>query len=803
MPPLVPVSAAWAVGLLLAHYLLVPSGVEPAALLILAALPLSATILWWRDRSMRLSGICALALLAGALRYEAALPNWTDPTLAARYNGGGWLAVEGIVRGYPDVRDTWTNLRLDAGLIAAGGQEALPVHGTVLVRAPRLPEYHYGDRLRVSGLLETPPEMEGFSYKDYLARQGIHSFVGRPRIELLAVGQGSPVKAALLAVKDRARAAIGRLVPEPEASLLQGIILGVRASIPRALYDLFNATGTSHILVISGANLTIIAALFSRAFGRLLGRRWAYWFTLGGVGLYVLLVGAEPAVARAALMAGLYLTALYLGRQATAYVSLCASGLLLTVINPFLLWDVGFQLSFAATLGLILFSPALDQFFERRLVRVLSKERAKKTVRYLDDLLVVTLAAQILTLPLILYHFGQLSLVAPLANPLILPAQPVIIVVGGLATLVGLVPFLQPLAQLMFWVPWLGLAYTTAIVRWLATWPMAAVEISQARASRLAIYYCLLLVVVWAFGQGYDRRFWNWMAARLPRRVGAMILGMLPIIVVLVWLAVLQLPDGRLHVAFLDVGEGDATLITTPRGQQILVDGGPSPTALTSGLGQEMPFWDRSIDLVVMTHADADHITGLVEVLRRYRVGGWLENGRAEGQAIYEECQKELAAGQVTRSAIQAGAKIDLGDGGILAVLNPATAHDPLATTRADANDQSVVLRLTWDQASVLLTGDIGAEAESLLIWSEQPLSANVLKVAHHGSNSSSSAAFVTAVHPSYAVISTGAGNWFGHPATAVLDRFTQLGATILRTDLTGTVELITDGQQWWVKTER
>ncbi len=626
--------------------------------------------------------------------------------------------------------------------------------------------------------------------------------MGRPRIKLLAESQGSPIKAAFFAVKDWARAVIARLVPEPEASLLQGIVLGVRASIPRDLYDLFNATGTSHILVISGANLTMMAALFSRAFGRLLGKRRAYWFTLGGVGLYVLLVGAEPAVARAALMAGLYLTALYLGRHATAYVSLCASGLLLTALNPFSLWDVGFQLSFAATLGLILFAPALDQFFERGLARVLSQERAKKAVRYLDDLLIITLAAQILALPLILYHFGQMSLTAPLANLLILPAQPAIIVVGGLATLVGLVPFLQPVAQLIFWVPWLGLAYTTAVVRWLAAWPLASVQISPARAGRFALYYCVLLVAGWAFSRGYDRRLWNWIAARLSRRSAAVMLAALSVTTILTWLAVLQLPDGRLHVAFLDVGEGDATLITTPRGQQILVDGGPSPTALTSGLGQEMPFWDRSIDLMVMTHADADHITGLVEVLRRYQVGGWLDNGRAKKQAIYEECQKELDRGKVPRSVVQAGAEIDLGDGAILTVLNPVTPPGPSADTRTDANDQSVVLRLTWGQASVLLTGDIGAGAEGSLLWSGQPLAANVLKVAHHGSNASSSAGFVTAVHPSYAVISAGAGNRFGHPAAAVLDRLTKMGVTILRTDQAGTIELITDGQQWWVKTE-
>jgi competence protein ComEC len=137
-----------------------------------------------------------------------------------------------------------------------------------------------------------------------------------------------------------------------------------------------------------------------------------------------------------------------------------------------------------------------------------------------------------------------------------------------------------------------------------------------------------------------------------------------------------------------------------------------------------------------------------------------------------------------------------------LAVLNPLAPRDPPAVTETDSNDQSVVLRLAWGQASVLLAGDIGADAENSLVWSAQPLSANVLRLAHHGSNSSSSPGFLTVVQPSYAVVSAGAGNRFSHPATAVLDRLAQLGATILRTDQTGTIELITDGRWWWVKTE-
>jgi len=201
MPPLVLVAVAWAIGLLLAHYLLAPSGVEPAALLILAVVPLAATVLWWRDRSMRLSGVCALALLAGALRYQAALPDWTDQTFVAHYNGGGWLTVEGVVHAYPDVRDTWTNLRISAEMIEVKGQ-VYPVHGTLLVRAPRFPKYSYGDRLQVSGLMETPPALEGFSYEEYLRTvqalglgyPAVEEAFRRAAFNLAAVNQDDHVK---------------------------------------------------------------------------------------------------------------------------------------------------------------------------------------------------------------------------------------------------------------------------------------------------------------------------------------------------------------------------------------------------------------------------------------------------------------------------------------------------------------------------------------------------------------------------------------------------------------------------------
>ncbi len=800
MPPLVLVAIAWVAGLVAAHHWFVPLGVEPLSLVLLSLIPIAAILLWPRDRQMRLAGFCVLAFLLAALRYESALPDLDDPGLLAHYNDQGWVELEGVVDGYPDVRDTWTNLRVKAESIELE-DEGHPVRGTVLVRAPRFPEHRYGDRLRISGLLETPPEFEDFSYKEYLERKGIYSYVNYAHVAKIESSQGSPFWAALFSVKDRARDVLARLVPDPEASLLQGILLGIRSGIPDDLYEDYNTTGTSHIIVISGSNITFIAALFALAFRRVLGPRRAYWLTIAGITLYVLLVGADAAVVRAGIMGGLFVTALALGRRSTAYVSLFATILVLTLITPLALWDVGFQLSFAATLGLILFAPAIQRLFERGLVRVSSLDRARQVLRFLNEALILTLAAQILTIPLVVYHFGRFSLVAPLANLLILPAQPPIMGLGGAAAITGMAPFLEPVAQVIAWVPWLLLAYTNAVVRWMAGWPFASIEIDRASAGWLVLIYVSLLLLLWIWFRRREavEQVWNGLTAR---RSNLFIFGGAAVIALLAWLAVLQLPDRKLHVTFLDVGQGDAILITTPSGQQVLVDGGPSPSDLTSALGKEMPFWDRSIDLLIMTHPDADHISGLVEVLDRYEVGGWLDSGRPDDDATYGECMARIEESHILRHMVRAGDSLNLGQGIVLDVLHPPS--ELMKGTEADGNNNSLVLRLRWGEAEVLLTGDIGAEAEKLLLRSNQDLSADLLKVAHHGSGGSSRSEFLAAVAPAYVVISVGEDNRFGHPDEGVLERLAALGdVVVLRTDTEGTIEFTTDGEQVWVHTER
>jgi competence protein ComEC len=800
MPPLVIISAAWIVGLIVAHHWLVPADVAPVELALVSLIPFTSLVLWWHDRRMRLASFAVLALLLAAVVYQTDLPDLQDPTFVAHYNDSGWVTMEGTVSGYPDVRDTWTYLEFSADSLETE-QELRQIHGTVRVRVPRFPEYNFGDRLRVSGFLQTPVQFPDFSYRDYLKRKGMYSTVYYPKTELLASETGGPIRDAIFALKDRARDLIARLMPDPEASLLQGILLGIQSGIPRGLYEDYNTTGTSHILVVSGFNITIVSGVFVLVFSHLLGRRRACWFAFAGIVFYVLLVGADPAVVRAGIMGALFVTAIYLGRRSTAYVSLLAVAVVLTALNPQALWDISFQLSFAATLSLILFSPVLERLVGTGLQRVASPDRAQQAVNALREGFIATLAALVLTIPLVVVHFGRLSLVAPLANLLILAVQQPIMILGGIATLIGLVPALEPVAQVVAWIPWLFLNYTTAVVRWMASWPFASLAVSRASAGWFLLGYGFILGTIWFLGtkrsqlhEIWQRSSGGW-SAKLT-------IGTPMVAALLIWLAVLQLPDGRLHVAFLDVGQGDAVLITTPDGRQVLVDGGPSPVALTYALGKEMPFWDRSMDLIVLTHSDADHITGLQEVLERFHVDNWLENGYPDDDIVYAKCQSLLNNAGVARHIALAGDRYDLGQGLTLEVLHPP--RDRMPGADASANDTSIVVRLQWNEASVLLTGDIEAKAESLLLQSGTSLASDLLKVAHHGSNGSSTVEFLQAVSPSYAVISAGSENRFGHPHQDVLERLTALEQVqVLRTDQHGTIELSTDGRQWELRTER
>lgn len=271
------------------------------------------------------------------------------------------------------------------------------------------------------------------------------------------------------------------------------------------------------------------------------------------------------------------------------------------------------------------------------------------------------------------------------------------------------------------------------------------------------------------------------------------------VILVLVSITIATLPDTKLHVSFLDVGQGDAILIQQGS-QQVLVDGGPSPQAINLELGKRMPFWDRTIELVLLTHPDADHLTGLVEVLKRYHVERIVYPDFSSDQPLYTEWQQIIKDKRINVTLAQTGQQISLGDGVQIDVLNPTLP----ASFEAGSDDNGVVARLSMGKTSFLLTADISWQAEYYLIAHRADLGSTVLKVAHHGSASSTTAEFLAVVKPQIAVISVGKDNKYGHPTPETLNRL-DAGISeknVYRTDEVGTIEFITDGERLWVRAD-
>lgn len=771
-----------------------------------------------------------LCVLTGALRYASyPIPSpfqlcWTAADLAyynqpasnANAKGGAPVTVIGHVTSYPLVKDTRQRMQVQVNQIEQDGT-LRPVQGVLALSTGIRQRYHYGQVVRLRGQLTTPPDFEDFSYREYLARKGVHSLLARAKIEPVAApDQGNWLLAYLYQVRARGETLLNRLLPEPYAALANGMLLGIEAGIPDALYEQFNLTGSSHVIVISGSNVALISGVLLGFGQRLLGRRRSLWPTLLGIACYALLVGGDAAVLRAGVMGTLYVIATVLNRRSTALVSLATACAVITLFNPLTLWDVGFQLSSAATAGLILFSPplvaALQRLWPPPLTEPLALTAASVSANVsgfgrglVEDGLLTTLAANATTLPLTLYYFGRLSVVSLLTNLVIIPVQPLVMLSGSAGLLIGLLG-LPLLAQVILWVTWLGLVWTVAVVQQTARLPGGSLEIASYGLGALTFTYAVIFAWRW------HKTLLSWLQALIGgqlrqwrgRLVGPVAVSCVGVTALLAWSATLAQPDLRLHVHFLDIGQGDGILIETPSGRQVLIDGGAEPQRLFNQLGQVMPFWDRDLDLLVLTNPDKDHMDAQLEVPPRLQVGMAIETQASQLNHDADGWRARLADAEVPVHLHHQGGWFDLGDGVALWVLWPPTEPFGLAEAANEQffdNENSLVMKLVYGNFSVLLTGDTGEPAEEMLVKSAAPLTATVLKVGHHGSKGSSSAAFIAAVNPQVAVIQSGKDNDYGHPHAEALDRLS--GRMILRNDLQGRIHIYSDGKQMWVETEQ
>ena len=799
MTTLVVFSLAWMAGLWAGAQLNQPVW----AWLVFCALAAGSLLLWRAERRLRWPLLCALALGLGAARYQAGRPPLGDPRFVATYNEAGGAILDGVVADDPQVDEGQVTLTIAAEQVEPpAATQPIAVHGLVLVTTPELSasrlaatgdaHFHYGDRVRVYGALETPPIFEGFSYRDYLARFGVYAQVRQASVSFIAARAANPLLQALHDFRAYALQVTAQIFPQPASALLSGILLGDASGISPELQAAFAATNTSHILAISGFNIAILVGVFMALSRPLLGPRRSVIIAIIGVIFYTLLVGAGASVVRAAIMSSLALIGQRLGRRAWGLNTLAAAVLAMTLQNPLVLWDVGFQLTGAATLGILLYGERLQAWVEAQAARWTTAAQARQVATAAADLILLTIAAQLTTLPLLVYYFRQFSLVALPANLVILPAQPALEVASGFALVLGLIWL--PLGQVAAWLAWPFSAYTVAFVEFFAHLPNASFALGQTAPVLAAIYYALLFGLSRLLGRPAQQRpeWWERLARwRLPAG------GLLALSAgaVLVWSWYFSLPaPGRLRMTVLDVGaptnvtgRGDAVLIQAPGGGTVLVDGGPGVLTLERGLAAQLPLFKTDLDGLVIAAPGDDFIGALPDLLDRYHPARVILTRAVGRSATYRALRQKLADQAVP--IVDAGAlpSLDLGDNVSLSVL-------------ADT-DTGSVLRLSWGRFSFVSGPTLDAAGETLLVNDGLAQPATALLLGNSGSLESTGDPWLAALNPQLALISVGAGNPDGNPAPSVLARLA--GRSILRTDQHGDITIETDGSQMWVQASR
>ncbi|HET7142984.1 MAG TPA: ComEC/Rec2 family competence protein, partial [Anaerolineales bacterium] len=588
-------------------------------------------------RLQPLSFILPIFLFFGAWRYQAAQQN-INAFHVAFYNDRDYeMLVTGTLAKPPDYRDTYTNLRINVEAVDSGSGD-LPVSGLLLVRVPIHETYEYGERVRLRGNLKTPPENEEFSYRDYLAREGIYSYMSIAEVTVLPGNDGISFYTAVYALKEKLLQNTYRLFNDPEASLLAGILFGVDTGLTRDLQNAFKNTGTAHIIAISGFNIAIIAGAFYSLFKNIFGERRGAVFAILGVVLYTVLVGAEAAVVRAAVMGCVALIARLLGRRQMALNTLLVVAAGMCFVNPFFVWDVGFQLSFFATLGLILYAEPFSNFVNGLISRY-SKSDTSALTRIINDNILLTFAAQLTTIPIMAYHFKRISLISFVANPFILPVQPAVMIASGLAVFTSLV--IYPLGQLMAWIAWPFATYTIRIVELFDSVPHGIIYLGDSSIWLVTSFYIALFSVTYNWPRLKEMFFASSSRLRTVALTGA--LAFLFICTILLWRASATTGDGQLHITFLDVGSADAVLIQTPEGRNILINGGARTTELSNELGRRLPFFSRKLDWLIIASTQEGQLAALPRVMERYPPENVLWSGNAQASFSAQALDKFFA----------------------------------------------------------------------------------------------------------------------------------------------------------------
>ncbi len=667
------------------------------------------------------------------------------------------------------------------------------VCGNILIKiqAPNT-NLEYGDAVLFEGRLKRPTPQRnpgGMNYRLYLETKNIYGLVtlkSDQDICILRKEQGSYVRGFwILPTKRAILKSIDRLMTEPYAGLMKAMLFGGYAQIPEDIYQDFVDAGLLHLIAISGLQVALVIFVFYQFFLALgIPYRKALWIVLVFTWFYLFLTDFTPSVFRATVMADIFLIGKLMERRVNIYQSLAVSAWFLLLWNPLYLFDAGFLLSYLATLSLVATYPCLDNWLNP----IWPKERWTRFRNWLLGGLLISIAAGLGTIPVTACFFNRIPGSGLLSNligvPLLgilMPASIIMIVFSFFSTL---------LAEMFGSVCDLIMALIIKTAYLFGHLPAAYLTVPHPSILFIILFYTLLILVI-LYSQ---------------YRIARKLLFFLLLLTLngFFWKNVVW-TSKNLEVYFLDVGQGDGILCRFPNGQSMLIDGGPCTYYNDSGKRAISPALNylgiRKIDLMVLSHPHNDHIGGLISVLETFPVGCAVDGGQIFSQEeLVSKFYQILREKNISYTKVSQGDEIKGPNEVSLKIISP---NRELVNQRGESlhglNNGSVVILLEYKKIRILLTGDMEAMAEKWLSR-DSTLGADVLKVAHHGSKTSSTPAFIKQVSPRYAIVSCGIENRYGLPDEEVLETFQKLRISVYRTDLQGAVIMFSDGEKIKVK---
>ena len=676
----------------------------------------------------------------------------------------------------------------------------------------------YGDKITLKGEFIKPKKQRnygGFDYEKYLKTIGIYGTIKVENFKITSKDNGNKVIKYSKYMKSKIKENTYKILKKEQADIFIGLIIGDTKDISKELKEEFKISNLSHVLAISGTHISYLIIGISIIFQNILGKRKTYFITIIFLITYSFITGFAPSIVRAILMGITYITSKIVHRKNNTINSISLSLLIILIQNPYSILDLGLQFSYLGTISIIMFKDNISYAIGKIKLEDKNRKdkRTNKTIEQLKEktkeIIAITISAQILILPVTIYHSNIVGIYFILSNFIIsIISGPILALIFTMTILtfisVNISQILAPIISI-------GINLIIGVTN-VNKLPFSKIYIATPNAMYIIIYFVLIVILNQIYkiykskkNSGTEKRVKNLIELSKYRyKERRKKVNKIVILIFIISIITIKILPRKMEINFVDVGQGDATFIITPQNQTILIDGGGNLLKENDiGKNTLLPYiLDKGytkLDYVIITHFDQDHVGGIISIAKELKIENIIIQKQGKESENYKEFLEIVRDKKIRVTIVKLGDEIKIEKDIQLKVLWPKEEQikDNIL------NNNSLVIKLIYNKFSLLLTGDIEeiAEKEILKYYKEKEeiLKANILKVAHHGSKTSTTEEFLNNVDPQIALIGVGENNNFGHPNENILKRLENIKCKIYRTDLNGeiTIKVNKNGRIW------